>query len=228
MSRNSISSTGIGGPIPDSYVTASNQNVRVAYAAYCDFSTGTVRAWTGLNNITLQDDFGGGIYTALGNFAAIGNSQEVNDITSKTYELSVSGIPSDQIYLALNDNYRGRYVAIYMLLFTPDCVSYQQVTVFKGWMDQMTITESGTTSTIKISCESRLIQFENPIEQWYTDQFQQMLYPGDLGLQYVTSLATQDIYWGSAAPGSGNVVAGSIGSSAGGGSNVSPGNRVLP
>jgi hypothetical protein len=67
-------------------------------------------------------------------------------------------------------------------------------------MDTMQITDAGETSQVRIACESRLIDLQRARERRFTDEDQQELYPGDLGLEYVAGLQEREIAWGKEAP----------------------------
>ena len=71
------------------------------------------------------------------------------------------------------------------------------VTVFVGKMDVMTINDDGSTATIGLSAESRLIDFRRVRELRYTDEEQAAIDPTDKGLEYVNSIQEKTIFWGS-------------------------------
>ena len=70
------------------------------------------------------------------------------------------------------------------------------VCCFTGRMDQPTIDVSGTLATIAINCENRLVEMNVAVDRRYTDEDQQMDYPGDLGFQFVNGIQEAQIYWG--------------------------------
>jgi hypothetical protein len=79
-------------------------------------------------------------------------------------------------------------------------------------MDTMRIEDSGDTASITVQAESRFIELERTHERRYTDQDQQQLYPGDLGLEYVAGLQDKEIAWGQVAQ---TAVGGGVGGSGG-------------
>ena len=54
---------------------------------------------------------------------------------------------------------------------------------------------SGQTSAITVSCKSRIASLSRPRSERYSDQEQQAQYPGDLGMQYASELASKTIIW---------------------------------
>ena len=67
----------------------------------------------------------------------------------------------------------------------------------------MTITDSGDTSTIKVTVENRLIEFERSRQRRYTSEDQKIDYPNDKGLEFVAEIAEKEIVWGRSQAGSG-------------------------
>ena len=193
MSRTGVSAT---------YVSSSVVLVQPYIAAYMDFSGSAVRVWTGNTSKSLSDDFGGGNYLGVGTLGGVSSVTETTDVSAKGIDLTLSGIPTEYVSLALSDNYRGRQVAVYLLLFNTAMSTYEQITMFRGRMNQIAINESGETSTLIVSCENRLIELNRTTDVRYTDEAQKQLYPTDTGLQFVAAMANKSIYWGNSAPGS--------------------------
>lgn len=191
--------------LTNTYITSSAAVIRPVHCVYMDFSGSVARATNAHNDITMSDDFGGGTYSAVGDFGMINNVVETEEISAKSIELTLSGIPQDKITLALTNQYRGRAVCVYLLLYSEDFSTYEKTIIFRGRMDTMTINEGEDSATIKIVCENRLIELQRAKERRYTNEELQRLHPGDLGLQYVAGAATEDLYWGSAVPGGANV-----------------------
>jgi hypothetical protein len=193
MSRNGVTAT---------YVSSSVSLIQPYIAAYMDFSGSAVRLWTGNASKSFSDDFGGGNYQGIGTLGTLSAVTETTEVSAKSVDLTLSGIPTEYVSLALNDNYRGRQVAIYLILFNTAMTTYEQITLFRGRMNQLVINESGELSTITVKCENRLIDLNRPSDLRYTDEAQKELYPTDKGLEFVASMADKSIYWGTSAPSS--------------------------
>lgn len=204
MSRPNVSST---------YVSSSVTLIQPYLAAYLDFtgSAGTpVRVWTGTTSSLFNDisTVGSGSYIGIGTLGNISSISETTEIAAKGIELTLSGIPEEYVSLALSGSYRNRDAVVYLILYNTAMTNYEQITLFRGKMDQLTINEASDTSVISVKCESRLIELNRPKDIRYTDEAQKQLYPGDKGLEFVASMADKSIYWGVSAPSS-------IGNSAG-------------
>lgn len=200
------------------YVSSSVGLVQPYLAAYMDFASGSnnvsvpVRLWTGNYDKNIPDDFSGDqTYTGVGTFGGISAISETTEVAAKNFEISLSGIDTTYVSLSMESAYRGRTVAVYLLLFNTDLSSYEKIMIFRGRMDQMTIDENGETSTIKLQCESRLVDMNRQRDIRYTDEAQRNLEaqygvtpanPVDLGLEFVAGMANKSIYWGNSAPAS--------------------------
>ena len=118
--------------LTSTYVTSSVAVVRPHVAVYLDFSGSAVRLWSGLEAKTLNDNFGSGSYSAVGSLGNISAITETTDVSAKGIELVLSGVPSENIALALNNPCRGRTMAIYLLLFNDTYTAYEQTMIYRG------------------------------------------------------------------------------------------------
>lgn len=69
-------------------------------------------------------------------------------------------------------------------------------TLFKGQMDQPTVSWSPETSTIEIALESRLTNLSRPTQRRYTAADQHVAYPDDTGFNFVEWLNDIALRWG--------------------------------
>lgn len=172
-----------------------DEQVYPFYAVEFQFDSNPVYAWTGIGDITI----GGNNYIGVANMLQISNVQETQDIAARGMTLSLSGIPSDLLSLAITEPYQGRICKVYLGFMTswesPD-TSPDTMEIFSGYMDQMTIDEGAETSTISVSVESRLIDLERPRSRRYTSQSQAVRYAGDKAFDFVESLQDVNLTWG--------------------------------
>lgn len=155
------------------------------------FDSGAVRLWNGYGEITVDSQ----TYTGAGSLLAISAIEETGEIAARGVTMTLTGISSDLISVALSENYQNRTAKIYIGTIADDnsISSYQ---IFGGRLDVMTIEESGETATISVTAENRLIDLERPRIRRYTSEDQKSLYPGDLGLDYVNDLQDKTLDWG--------------------------------
>jgi len=147
-----------------------------------------VRMWTGQGTLTV----GGEDYIGLGNLLDISAIEETAEMAVKGATLTLSGVPTELLSLALSEPYQGRVCNIYFGVTSEEALNQ----IFSGYMDQMNISDGGETSTIELMVENRLIDLERARVARFTSGYQKSIYPGDLGLDFVEDLQDKDIVWG--------------------------------
>jgi len=157
-----------------------------------DFSSGVVRAWSGIGDLS----WNGYTWTGVGNMGSVSPIAETTDFRANGASLELSGIPSDLIAIALGEDYQGRAANIYFGgLDSAGALITDPFLLFGASMDIMEIAEAGETATIKVNIESRAVDLKRSRERRYTHEDQQIDYPGDLGLEYMAGLQDKDVIW---------------------------------
>ena len=174
-----------------------------------------LRLWTGIGTLTLDD---GTEWVGSGALLSISDIEETSEMSVRGATVSLSGIPSEVISLALSEPYQGRVCNIYFGTFTEegsllkedsDFILLQDGSkilvdigskgfneIFSGYMDQMNIEESADTATIEVTVENKLVDLERARVARYTSGYQKSNYPKDLGLDFVESLQDKQLPWG--------------------------------
>ena len=119
-------------------------------------SISPLRLWTGLGDKTINVQGSDQVFTGTGSLLSIGDLEEVGDLSSKSVEFTLSGIPNSIISLALQEPYQRRVARLYLGEQSDSSV----VEIFSGKMDKMTIIDEAETSTIALTVESKLIELE--------------------------------------------------------------------
>lgn len=159
------------------------------FAVDLDFDTAPLYVWSGYGDLVI----GAKTYIGVGSLMSVSAIQETTEIDAKNASLSLSGIPTAFLSLALQEQYSGRECRIYFGV-TDSPSDY--VEIFSGEMDQMTIEESGETCMIQVSAESIMVKLERAVVRRFTNADQQARYPGDLGFEFVAALQGLDLVWG--------------------------------
>ena len=192
-------------------------SIDVFFAIELFFDTTTLRFWSGLGEATIQ----GETYVGSGNMIQISSVDESMDISAKGATLTLSGLPSNLLSLALSEPYQGRKCKIFFGLkdnasqflqaengdfLQTESGAYFDLTVgepaavmteiFTGIMDQMNIEEAADTSTIALYVESRLIDLQKARERRYTSESQKSRFPNDRGFEFVEDLQRKRFQWG--------------------------------
>ena len=173
-----------------------------------------LRLWTGQGTLVLED---GTNWIGTGNLLDISAIEETSELAVKGATLTLSGVPSEVLSLALSEPYPGRVGNIYFGTFIQGSILQESASyillqngsrinlenqstnlseLFSGYMDQMNIEESGDTSTIELLVENKLVDLERARVARFTSGYQKSIYAGDLGLDFVEDLQDKQIPWG--------------------------------
>ena len=204
--------------ITDSVLSALSDDVIYPfYATELMFDSETLRLWTGEGTLVFDGKTWVGVSTLLG----IDAVEETSEIVARGATMTLSGVPSEVLSLALSEPYQGRICTIYFGTFTKGYVLAEDTAyilqedgskieledaktdltqIFSGYMDQMNISEGADSSSITLLVENRLIDLERPRTSRYTSAYQKSLFPDDKGLDFIESLQDQEIFWGRASP----------------------------
>tara|TARA_Y100000593_G_C4207324_1_gene284950 strand:- start:186 stop:743 length:558 start_codon:yes stop_codon:yes gene_type:complete len=140
--------------------------------------------------------FDGNTYLGTGVLAGFSSVEEGVELQTYSLTLSLSGIPSSVISLALSENFQNRLATLYTgFLNDSYALIADPIEMFKGRINQMNI-ESGDTSTVSLSIESRLVDWERPRIRRYNNADQQVEYSGDLGFEFVPQMVEKELVWG--------------------------------
>lgn len=177
--------------LPTGMATAlASGSVELFYGVEMLFDSGALRFWTGYGERTIN----GQTYTGTGALMNIDGISEVADLSAVGITVTLSGISSSIISLALQENYQGRVARVY---FGVNGVT-DAVEVFSGLMDVMVIQHSGETVTVELSIESKLVTLQRANLRRYTRQNHILRHPGDTFFNYVTKLQDKEVVWGRA------------------------------
>jgi hypothetical protein len=157
------------------------------------FPTALVRFWTGLTAI----DWNGETWIGAGNLIGISAVEEGTEVAATGLTVSMAGVPTTLVSAVIADAEQGLPGRIWIGFLDPaGGLIIDPVQVFAGRLDVPQIADGAETCVITITYESRLIDLNRPREFRYTHESQQVLYPGDLGLEYVAGLQDKEIAWG--------------------------------
>lgn len=158
-----------------------------------EFDSGDVLMWSGLGDL----DWAGETWLGGGSLLGVEAIEESAEVKATGTRVSLSGIPSELLSIALQEDYSGRPLSIWFgATDESGNIIADPVLLFKGRMDVMSIQEGSEFSKIDVTVESRLIEFERARERRYTSEDQKIDYPNDKGLEFVSSIQDKQIVWG--------------------------------
>lgn len=154
-----------------------------------------LRLWTGVGDRTISSE----TFLGTGSVLQISGLEEVADLSAKGATLTLSGLNSDIVSLALTEEYQGRLGKVYWGVKE----NVNVVELFSGFMDKMTIKDDGETSTITLTLESKLVTLERANIRRYTDKSHKAVIvtedydeSTDTFFKWVAKLADRQIAWG--------------------------------
>ena len=157
------------------------------------FDTAPLHVWNGVGDLT----FSSNTYSGLGDLISISTIEETSDISASGINVVLTGLKSSFLSTALNEDYQGRVITVHLGGFDASgSLIADPIIIFTGFMDVMTITEAGDSSTISIACENKLIALERSKERRYTPEDQKIDFPNDKGFEFVADTSKQEIIWG--------------------------------
>jgi hypothetical protein len=169
----------------------SDDVVEPFFAVELLFDTAPIRMWTGLGEATID----GNTYIGTGNLLNISSVEETSEIAVRGATITLSGMNSEVISLALQSAYQGRVCNLYFGVVSG--TTYSGLTqIFSGYMDEMNIDEGAEFGTIELKVENKLIDLERARVRRFSSGYQKTKYPGDKGLDFVEDLQDKEIVWG--------------------------------
>jgi len=174
-------------------------NVRPIFAVELEISDGTLRLWGGYGSLTMTAGGSSKTFTGTGDLLGFTPIQETSTLQMSGVTVSMTGIKSSIISTILSAQYTNRNGTVYMGLFdSSKSVIADVYTLFKGKMDVANIQEQADTSIVTLNIESRLVQFDLPLNRLYTLEDQQVDFPNDVGFEFIPDLQDKEIIWGKA------------------------------
>jgi hypothetical protein len=146
--------------------------------------------------------FNGSAYLGLGQLGSIQQVGESTDLRpTNPLILTISGLPDGAspalaATCANRADYYGQSARIDFALFDNNRAILTPIenAVWEGRMDAMTLQRS--TNTLQLSCEDRMIIFDNVNGALNTQEFQGIAYPGDNFFDKAPFMVNQLITWG--------------------------------
>lgn len=178
-------------PAMESAIVA--QDVRPVLLFEGQFPSGFVRLWTGHGPIV----WGGETWVGAGNLIGVSAIEESTSVVANGVSITLAGVDPQFVSLVINDAQQGLPGRIWLGLMDANGVlTIDPLQIFAGRLDVPQISDGGATCVITVSYESRLIDLNLPREWRYTHESQQVLYPGDLGLEFVAAIQDKQLTWG--------------------------------
>lgn len=171
---------------------AVGQQVTLLCFVECDFPSGFVR----VTNAPFDVTWNSATWKGVGALGQVQEVKEVLGLEATGHSFTLSGIDSTKIATALGENYQGRTAKMWIGFIAAGAIVADPFQALRGRMDTMPI-RYGKTATVTVNVENRLAAWGRAKYRRFADADQQAEFPGDLGLQYVTEMASgKEVRWG--------------------------------
>lgn len=158
-----------------------------------DFPSGFVR----VTNASFAVTWNGNTWGGLANLGKITEIREVLGMEATGYQFTLSGVDGTKIATALNEQFQGRAARMWLGFVGASGIIADPVQIMKGRMDTMPIVV-GKECAVSVNVENRLAAWSRAKIRRFSDGDQQAEFPGDLGLQYISEMASgKEQRWGS-------------------------------
>lgn len=173
------------------------ETVHVTFAGELDFASGFVRVAAGTQDITI----GGNLFLAAGSLVGLSTIREPSDLSTGQWEVTLTGVPSDAVSIALNEHYQGRWARIWAVILDPTTLQPipDPILLIVGRMDQMLVSYDENMAEVKVTITDHLADWDRARVLRWTHEDQQLLFPGDRGLEFVPATAAWNFIWPTAA-----------------------------
>lgn len=163
------------------------------FALKAEFDTDDVLVWTGTDDLIIGSE----TYVGAGSLIQISNIEDTVELKSSGMMVTISGMDKTVLDYALTENYQNRMITLFMGFTMGGANEVAGVlTLFKGRMTNMTISDSPDGATIALSAENRLVDLKRPSNLRYTKNSQRYIHATDTGFNRVNQIQDMEIIWG--------------------------------
>lgn len=165
----------------------------IFFAVKAEFDTDDILVWSGTDELIIGSD----TYQGAGSLLEIGGVEDTTELKSSGLTVSISGMDTTVLDYALSENYQNRVITLLMgFLMGGSNESAGTLTLFKGRMTNLSITDSPDGALIQVNAENRLIDLKRPSNLRYTKNSQRYVDANDTGFNRVNKIQDMEIVWG--------------------------------
>lgn len=182
----------MGRSIKAALITASTGDIfRPVVFATMDFDSGAVYVHNDIGPLT----FDGNTFLGVGDFGHIEAVREGPLLSPYGLKILLSGLDTDMMDEAENQNYFLRDITIYVGALDEDGALVDDPDqIWAGFMDHMAYT-LGNENLIQLTCESAMAVFDRSSGKRNSNEQQQLDHTGDLIFEYVHLMEDAKVVW---------------------------------
>jgi len=171
----------------------------VRYALFVEllFDSAPLRVHQSLGTLSATETGGSArTWYGVGELGSVGSVQENSNLQTQELELTLSGLDSTLLAVAMNEAVSGRVAKIFIGAFNEqDQLSGNLTFLWRGRIDRMRTTFGTDNNTVTVVCESEAASLTRSKAGYFTDNMQQRRFAGDKFFEYVAQLPFMTIIW---------------------------------
>lgn len=161
-----------------------------------EFSSGTLRFWTGRGEITWNSL----AWQGNGILHGFQLATETEDIEATGVEVQLAGVSQAVLQIILQTAQTGKPGKIWLgMLDENEAVIEDPYLFFDGKFDTAEILESVKNPEVALKYETRLVELERGRDFRFTPENQKIFYATDKGFDFVAGIQEWDGFWGTTA-----------------------------
>jgi hypothetical protein len=162
------------------------------FMAQLSFKTQMQWVWTGTGTLVWNSQ----AFVGVGSVAKIGTIQEGTDVHAYGTTVTLSGIDPVLLGECMTDMEPGAQATLWMGLLANGNIIGSPYQLFKGTMDQPTVSVGVDTISITLALETKMLDLSRASNRRYTSADQRHYHPTDSAFGWVESLNDQADVWG--------------------------------
>lgn len=181
------------------HVSLDDGTLRPALLFDAQFLSGTppvptpLRVWAGVGDLV----WGGHTWLGAASVLGVTPIEATREVRATGFTVTLSGVAAADVHRALAGIRHGLPGVLRLaLLDSTGAVAGDPLHIGEGRLDTCSLNDSGTTATISVRYESRLVALERVRALYYTPEDQQLEHPGDRGFDGVAALQDATLLWG--------------------------------
>jgi len=158
-----------------------------------EFTTGILRLWSGLGNVTSSGD----TYVGNGVLLGVGATAETQALQAAGMTIKLAGVGPDNADRVLEEAQHGKWGQVWIGFLAADgSLVDTPHTVFRGRLDTAQLdTKDASKPVVLLQYENELVDLERPRNWRFTHEHQLKLH-SDPSLRNVATLVDRVIKWG--------------------------------
>ena len=177
------------------------RDLQPAIFVQIQFVSAIVRLWSGAGSVT----WNGQTWIGIGSLLGVSVIEDAATVEARGISITLSGLDASLLAGALSYFKTGLPASVLFGAYSGGSLIATPIVSWSGRTDIPEISYDGETATITIACENRLADSNIPVDRRYTNQDQQMTWPGDLCFQFVDGLQEMTLFIGGQANTTNNI-----------------------